>query len=149
MAKSCIASGLQFADNRLVDVDVDRDFAHAVDDIVEIVGQPHAVGDVEAHDERVVEQFMDVVDDGIAAVLVIDDPREVQASGFPEMGGARQRGIRELQKQLGEAVVLRCAEKSADGAPDCSHLPPLDKPGRSPGISRPSACAADISWPTG
>ena len=45
----------QRENDRLVNIDVDGDLAHAVDDIVEVVGQPHAIGDVEAEDEDIIQ----------------------------------------------------------------------------------------------
>ena len=59
---SSSASGLSWKVG-FVGFDVQRDLAHAVDDVVESIGEAHRIGNVEAHDERVVEQLMDIGDD--------------------------------------------------------------------------------------
>ena len=77
----------------LVDIYVHGEVAHAVDHIVEVVGQPHAIGNVEAQDEDIVQKLMDVIDDGVAAVLVVDDAGQVLPAGLTKMGRARDRRL--------------------------------------------------------
>ena len=86
---------------------MDGDLAHAVDHIVEVVGQAHAVGNVEAQDEDIVEKLVDVIDDGVAAMLVVDDAGEVLSAGFAKVGGARDRYVGELQQELRKLADVR------------------------------------------
>jgi len=51
--------------------------AHAIDDVVDLVGKPHRVGDIEPHDERVVEELVELIDQLVGAPLKNDDPWQI------------------------------------------------------------------------
>ena len=122
MAKSSSASGRSGRTTGLVDIDVDGDLAHAVDHIVEVVGQSHAIGNVETEDKDVVQKLVDVIDDRVTAMLVVDDAGHVLSTSLTEVSCARDRRLGKLEQELRKPFVLRLPEESPHRFPNCAHL---------------------------
>lgn len=97
------------------------EITHAVDHIVEVVGQSRAIGNVETQDKDVVEKLMDVIDDRVTAMLAIDDTGQVFSTSLTEVGCARDRRLRKLQQELRKPFILRLSEESAHRLPNCAH----------------------------
>ena len=110
--------GSQLRQVDLVGFDVQRDLAHSVDDVIENVGEPHRIGNVEAHDERVVEQLVDLGDDLVGLMLEGDDPLRILPVGLAEVSGAVLGDIGETLEEGGILVVARWPEQVRQGALD-------------------------------
>src|SRR5262249_43589756 len=107
--------GAKLAQVQFVDVQVNGHLAHAVDDVIEVVRELHGVENVETHDERVVQELVDIVDDGICLVLEVNYAIEVPATAFDEMPGALDDGLGQVFEKLRKTVVVRGAEQIGQG----------------------------------
>ena len=101
---------------------MDGDLAHAVDHIVEVVGQSHAIGNVETEDKDVVQKLVDVIDDRVTAMLVVDDAGQVFSTSLTEVSCARDSRFGKLEQQLRKPFILRLTEESPYRFPNCAHL---------------------------
>ena len=106
--------GRQFRNKRRVGFQMQGHFAHAIDDIVEFIGQLHGIWNVEAHDERVVEQLMDLFDDTIGLVFDFDNALGISALGRPEKRGAVERGAGQVFEEFDQPVAARRSKQGTD-----------------------------------
>ena len=67
----------------------------------------HIFGNVEAHDERIVEQLVDVIDDLVGLALERHDAGNVLTVSRAKMGGAGDADICQLAEQARKAIVVR------------------------------------------
>jgi len=56
-----------------VNIDVHSHRSHPVDHVIEIIRQPHTIGDIEPQDECIVEKLVDLGDDRVTIMFKVDD----------------------------------------------------------------------------